>query len=117
MILIMHRTIPAVLMSVILSGCATHPVKTTQIHRADLQASNYNEFIARRTEELKRMGGPFTDSSVAQTKAEEEARARYGDVPPEISTSWTWGKNADREEQQAKVKQTLEKMDRDALRK
>ena len=117
MIAIMHRTIPAVLMTLILSGCATHPVKTTQIHRADLQASNYNEFIARRTEELKRMGGPFTDSSVAQTKAEQEARARYGDVPPEISTNWTRGKNADREEQQAKVNQTLEKMDRDALRK
>ena len=117
MITIMHRTIPAVLMTAILSGCATHPVKTTEIHRADLQASNYNEFVTRRTAELKQMGGPFTDSAVAQTKAEEEARARYGDVPPEISSSWTWGKNADREEQQAKVKKTLEKMDRDALRK
>ncbi|MEO6002328.1 MAG: hypothetical protein ABIZ04_11615 [Opitutus sp.] len=113
----MTRISPAALFLVMLCGCTTKPVKTTQVHRPDLQTATYQEFVTRRTDELQRMGGPLQDRSVAQSKAEEEAKARYGEVPPDYSTTWSWGKGAGAEAAQAEVKENLEKMDRDAARR
>ena len=113
----MTRISSAVFVLVVLCGCTNKPVQTTKVHRPDLQASTYREFVERRTDELQRMGGPLQERSVAQSKAEEEARARYGEVPADYSTTWSWGKGAGAEAAQADVKEKLEKMDRDATRR
>lgn len=60
------------------------------------------------------MGGPFQDEKVARAKAEEQARDLYGEPPADYRTTWTWGD--DGKKSQREVKDTLEKMDRDARR-
>ena len=56
------------------------------------------------------MGGAFAKSGVAREKALEEAKARFGDVPPDWSTTWTWGKDADQARKQAELNDQLDRM-------
>lgn len=109
----MNPAAPTVLITLLLCGCGSPPVRTTEVHRPDTQTLAHREFVARRTEELQRMGGPLADRAIAESKALEEARSRYGDVPPDVSTTWSWGKAAEKRAAQAEVNDTLEKMGRD----
>lgn len=113
----MNRSLPALLLSLLVLGCATKPTRTTEVRRPDTQSQAYDRFVEQRTRELERMGGPFADRAVAEQKARDEAKARYGDVPPEYSTTWSWGGDAGKKEAQREVNSTLEKMDRDAPRR
>jgi len=111
----MNRIFPAlVFVMLLLVGCAHRATKTTEVHRPDLQASAYNDYVTRRTQELRQMGGPFQDELAARTKAEEQAHDLYGEPPAEYRTTWTWGDDGNNS--QREVKETLEKMDRDAKR-
>lgn len=98
------------------SGCSTKPVKTTEVRHRDTQDLARDQFVAQRTAELQRMGGPFTDAGIARSKAEEEARGRYGEATSDISTTWSWGSEARRQEKQKAVNERLEVMERDRLR-
>lgn len=112
----MDRLAPAVLLSFVVAGCTAKPVRTTEVNRATTSSIAYAAFVDRRTGELQRMGGPFADRNVAETKARELARSLYGDPPPDVSTTWSWGRNARTKEAQADVKETLEKWDRNESR-
>jgi hypothetical protein len=112
----MHSKLPLALVLLVLAGCHSKPVRSTETHRRDLQAVAYEDFVAQRTQELQRMGGPFQDRATAESKAREEAAARYGDVPAEYQTTWTWGQDAGKAEAQKDLNEKLEKMDRDAKR-
>lgn len=55
---------------------------------------SYDAFVSRRTAELESMGGPYKDKNFVQQKVLEEAGARFGQVPPDWQTTWTWGQKA-----------------------
>ena len=110
------RVAPALFMIVCWSGCSS-PVVTVEQNEPMLQSADYSNFVARRTAELQQMGGPFTDKQVAASKAEQDAQARFGNVRPEYSSTATWGSEARSAQAQTKVKDTLEKMDRDETRR
>lgn len=112
----MNRMLPLALVMILLAGCQSKAVRKTEVHRRDLQGVAYEDFVAQRTHELEQMGGPFKDKATAEAKAREEAAARFGDVPPEYSTTWTWGKDADKAKAQAELNEKLAKMDRDSRR-
>ena len=110
-----HRVAPALFMIACWSGCSS-PVVTVQQNPPQLQSADYANFVTRRTIELQQMGGPFADKQVAVAKAEQDAQARFGNVQPEYTSTATWGSGARNAQEQAKVKDTLEKMDRDETR-
>jgi len=106
--------LPPVLAVIFSAGCATKVAQTTKVHRPDAQSVAYNQFVDRRTAELQQMGGPFKDSGIAAARAQQEAQSRFGDVPPDVSTTWSWGNgNA---EAQSEFNNQLEKMARDRPR-
>lgn len=108
----MHRILFLWLCVVFVTGCGTKPVTKTEVHQPDSQSIAYHGFIARRTDELQQMGGPFKDRNVAATKATDEAKHLYGEVPAEYTTTWSWGKKARDTEAQAKINAEFEKMAR-----
>jgi hypothetical protein len=112
----MNRLLPLPMVMLALTACHTKPVRTTETHRPDLQTAHYEDYVARRTQELEQMGGPFKDHAVAEAKAREEATDRFGEEPPTSSTTWTWGKGAKDPAAQAELEDKLDKMDRDAKR-
>lgn len=112
----MSRLLPLLLLLLATTACHTKPVRTTRTHRQDLETKRYEDYVAQRTQELQRMGGPFKDRATAEQKAREEATDRFGEEPPTVSTSWTWGKGAPDPDAQAELEDKLDKMDRDAKR-
>lgn len=110
----MNRLLPPALLALLLCGCMTKTVTTTHASRPDVNTGAYNQFIDQRARELQLMGGPFTKPGVAESKAIAEAKARYGGVPGGISSSWSWGREAARAEDRAKLADELDKMARDS---
>lgn len=106
-------------MSIVVIGaavCHTKPVRTTEPRRPDLQTERYESYVARCTQELEQMGGPFKGHAVAEAKARKEATDRLGEESPTYSTSWIWGKGAKDPAAQANLEDKLDKMDRDQKR-
>lgn len=111
----MSRFLLVIFCSVPLAGCVNAPAKATRIRSPEAQSAQrvaYDNFVAQRTGALQRMGGPFKDKSAATTKALAEAAARFGDVPADWSTTWSWGKDAGRNEAQAELNEELDKLAR-----
>jgi len=110
----MNKMLPLLLLSFgLLTACGTKPVNNTRIQSPEAQdhrRATYDDFVARRTLELQQMGGRFKDEGAASEKALEEAKARFGDVPADWSTTWAWGKDAGKVEKQAELNGQLDKL-------
>lgn len=94
------------------SGCTSKVASTTKEHRAiPSQSLAYNSYVNQRSQELQTMGGPFKDRNAAASKAQEEASSRFGDgALDNVTTTWSWGKNADRVQAQEALTDKLDDM-------
>ena len=109
--IVMKKIIPLIVIATFFCGCNSKPVTKTQEKRWNAaRAVAYNDFVNQRTEELQQMGGPFKERGAASAKAREDAATRFGGVPSDVTTTWTWGKNADRVEAQEQFTATLDDM-------
>ncbi len=107
----MKKVLLVILIVTAVSGCTSKPVaKTRETRWNAARAIAYNDYVGQRTEELQRMGGPFKERSAASAKAQEEANSRFGGMPADVTTTWTWGKNADRVAVQEQFTSTLDDM-------
>jgi len=110
----MKRMLPLLLAVVFSAGCAAKMERTTKVHRPDAENVAYHQYVNQRTAELQQMGGPFKDPGMAAARAAQDAEGRFGDLPPDVSTTWSWGNgNA---EAQSEFNDQLEKMARDRPR-
>lgn len=98
-----------------LSGCTSKPVATTKEYRADpAQRAAYGSFVAARTEELQRMGGPFKNPSAANMKAQEEAAQHFGEgANDQVTTTWQSEKEAGKAQAQQEFTDKLDDLAKD----
>lgn len=110
----MCKILPLFVCLVLLSACGTKPVETTRIpsiETRDLRHASYKDFVTRRTMELEHIGGPYKNDGTAAQQANEEAKARFGDIQADWAQT-TSPRDAKKAKEQAAFNDQLQKMQR-----